>query len=139
MAPSGRAGRDAHRSRAGSGKAGAAASAQRDGHDVSFERNMRSYLAKKLGQEIVGGIYPPGSLLPGETEMRARFSVSRTTLREAYGLLTAKALIMARPKVGTRVRPKSDWNMLDPEVLAWHLQSAPTRISQRPLCAASDG
>ena len=57
--------------------------------------------------------------------MRARFSVSRTALREAYSSLAAKGLIAARPKVGTRVRPKSDWNMLDPEVLAWHIQTLP--------------
>jgi DNA-binding FadR family transcriptional regulator len=58
--------------------------------------------------------------------MCARFSVSRTALREAYSVLAAKALIVARPKVGTRVRPKSDWNMLDPEMLSWHLQTVPT-------------
>jgi GntR family transcriptional regulator, galactonate operon transcriptional repressor len=126
MPSSNRAGRGAHRTRAGFGKAAAATSSLRDGRDASFDRNMHSYLANKLGQEIVGGIYPPGSLLPNEVEMRARFSVSRTTLREAYSALTAKALIVARPKVGTRVRPRADWNMLDPEVLAWHLQAAPT-------------
>ena len=32
-------------------------------------------------------------------------------------MLTAKAMIAARPKTGTRVRPKADWNLLDPEVL----------------------
>ena len=58
--------------------------------------------------------------------MCARFSVSRTALREGYSVLAAKALIVARPKIGTRVRPKADWNMLDPEVLSWHLQSRPT-------------
>ncbi len=127
MSSSGRTGRSAHRTvRAASGKGAAAAAAPRDGGDASFERNMHAYLANKLGQEIVGGLYPPGSLLPNEVEMRERFSVSRTTLREAYSVLTAKALIVARPKVGTRVRPKADWNMLDPEVLAWHLQTTPT-------------
>ena len=76
---------------------------------------------------IVGeALDPPGSLLPNEFEMRERFAVSRTALREAYRVLTAKGLIVSRPKVGTRVRPKSDWNMLDPEVLAWHLQTVPT-------------
>ena len=125
MAPSNRASHDAHRTRAGSVRAAPATSAARSGGDVSFDRNIHSYLANKLGQEIVGGVYPPGSLLPNEVEMRARFSVSRTTLREAYSALTAKALIVARPKVGTRVRPKADWNMLDPEVLAWHLQTVP--------------
>ena len=93
--------------------------------DRAFERNIYSRLAGKLGQEIVAGVYPPGSLLPSAIEMCARFSVSRTALREAYSILSAKGLIVARPKIGTRVRPKSDWNLLDPEVLAWHLQSTP--------------
>ncbi|HVY21254.1 MAG TPA: FadR/GntR family transcriptional regulator [Bauldia sp.] len=91
-----------------------------------LKRNIHGFLANKLGEEIVGGVFPPGSLLPNEAEMCARFRVSRTALREAYSVLAAKALIVARPKIGTRVRPKSDWNMLDPEVLAWHLQTVPT-------------
>ena len=37
--------------------------------------------------------------------------------------LTAKALIVARPKVGTRVRPKSEWHVFDPDLLAWQLES----------------
>jgi DNA-binding FadR family transcriptional regulator len=102
------------------------ASPRHGGEDAPFERNIHTYLANKLGREIVGGLYPPGSLLPNEFEMCARFSVSRTALREAYSVLSAKALIVARPKVGTRVRPKTDWNMLDPEVLGWHIQAVPT-------------
>ena len=58
--------------------------------------------------------------------MCARFSVSRTALREAYSILSAKGLIVARPKIGTRVRPKTEWNLLDPEVLAWHLAATPS-------------
>jgi GntR family galactonate operon transcriptional repressor len=99
---------------------------RRGGQAVPVEHNVHSYLANNLGREIVGGTYPPGSLLPAESEMLARFSVSRTALREAYRVLAAKGLIISRSKVGTRVRPKTDWNMLDPEVLAWHLQTVPT-------------
>jgi DNA-binding FadR family transcriptional regulator len=94
---------------------------------MPFSRNMHSSLAHQIGRDIVGGLHPPGSLLPNEVDMCTRFAVSRTTLREAYSVLNAKALITARPKVGTRVRPKGDWNMLDPDVLAWHLQTVPTR------------
>jgi DNA-binding FadR family transcriptional regulator len=98
----------------------------RSGPEAPSEHKIHAYLANQLGREIIGGVYLPGSLLPVEGELLARFSVSRTALREAYRVLTAKGLIMARSKVGTRVRPKSDWNMLDPEVLAWHLQTVPT-------------
>ncbi len=94
--------------------------------DPAFERNIYSQLAGRLGQEIVAGLYPAGSLLPNAQDMCARFSVSRTALREAYSILSAKGLIVARPKIGTRVRPKSEWNLLDPEVLAWHLAATPS-------------
>ncbi len=96
------------------------------GKDGAFqERNVYAYIAHKVGCEIVGGVFPPGTLLPNEAEMRARFAVSRTALREAYSVLAAKGLILPRPKIGTRVRPKADWNMLDPEVLTWHLEAVP--------------
>jgi GntR family galactonate operon transcriptional repressor len=95
------------------------------GDDAFVERNVQAHLAHALGRDIVGGLYRPGSLLPNVFEMCSRFSVSRTALREAYSTLAAKGLIVARPKVGTRVRPTAEWNMLDPEVLAWHLQAVP--------------
>jgi DNA-binding FadR family transcriptional regulator len=99
---------------------------RRDRSAPPFERAIHSSLAGRLGRDIVRGIYPPGTLLPSAADMCARLSVSRTALREAYSVLAAKAMIFARPKIGTRVRPKADWNMLDPEVLSWHLQSTPT-------------
>ncbi len=98
---------------------------ERSNDGALVERNVYAYIAHKLGCEIVAGVFPPGTLLPNEAEMRSRFAVSRTALREAYSVLAAKGLILPRPKIGTRVRPKSDWNMLDPEVLTWHLEAVP--------------
>jgi DNA-binding FadR family transcriptional regulator len=112
--------------RAGSLRSVAERALRGDSATQAFVRNIRASLAGRLGREIVSGVYPPGSLLPNAVDMCARFNVSRTALREAYSVLTAKAMIAARPKIGTRVRPKSDWNMLDPEVLSWHLESTPT-------------
>ena len=95
-------------------------------HGDSNERSLYARVAATLGREIVAGVHPAGSILPTEPEMLARFSVSRNVLREAYSVLAAKGMIAARPKVGTRVRPVAEWNALDPEVLAWHFQAAPT-------------
>src|SRR5271166_6648350 len=114
------------RPRSASGRPFLGRAARQGRDDSGFERNIYSQLAARLGQEIVAGVYPPGSLLPNAQDMCARFSVSRTALREAYSILSAKALIVARPKIGTRVRPKSEWNLLDPEVLAWHLAATPS-------------
>ena len=78
-----------------------------------------------LGRDIVAGIFPESMTLPPESEMLDRFGISRTALREAYSKLTAKGLVQARPRVGTSVRPRTQWNMLDHDVLAWHLQTVP--------------
>jgi GntR family galactonate operon transcriptional repressor len=88
--------------------------------------NANDFLAAALGGEIIAGVYPPGSRLPGEAVLLERFKISRPTLREAFRVLAAKGLIVSRQKVGTSVRPKSDWNMLDPDFLAWHLRAALT-------------
>ena len=31
---------------------------------------------------------------------------------------------IARPKIGTRVRPRADWNILDPDVLSWRAEAS---------------
>jgi len=97
-------------------------------HDAAspMKRNANDSLAAALGAEIIAGVYPPGSRLPSESALLDRFKVSRPTLREAFRVLAAKGLIVSRQKVGTSVRPKSDWNMLDPDFLAWHLRAALT-------------
>ncbi|MBV9287801.1 MAG: FadR family transcriptional regulator [Hyphomicrobiales bacterium] len=115
----------AARPHAGFASRGAPPRETRRSRDDLFERNIHSQLAARLGREIVSGVYPPGSLLPNAMEMCGRFSVSRTALREAYSMLSAKSLIVARPKIGTRVRPQSEWNLLDPEVLAWRIEAGP--------------
>jgi DNA-binding FadR family transcriptional regulator len=94
--------------------------------EASPSRNANDFLATALGHDIVAGTYPAGTLLPSESRLLARFDVSRPTLREALRVLGAKGLILSRRKIGTRVRPKTDWNMLDPDILAWHLQVAPS-------------
>jgi DNA-binding FadR family transcriptional regulator len=93
---------------------------------LAHKRNASDSLAAALGREIIVGLHPPGSRLPTEARLLVRFGVSRPTLREAFRALEAKGLIVSRQKVGTLVRPKSDWNMLDSDFLAWHMRAAPT-------------
>jgi DNA-binding FadR family transcriptional regulator len=51
--------------------------------------------------------------------------MSRTVVREAVKVLAAKGLISSRPKTGTQVRDRRYWNVLDPDVLAWRLETEP--------------
>ncbi|MEH3038388.1 MAG: FadR/GntR family transcriptional regulator [Sphingomonas adhaesiva] len=82
-------------------------------------------LAQRLGTAIVTGQNPPGSVLPGEIELAESFGVSRSVIRESLRMLAAKGLVESRPKTGTRVRGRSEWNLLDPELLGWMFEGAP--------------
>jgi DNA-binding FadR family transcriptional regulator len=79
-----------------------------------------------IGRRIVSGQHKPGDTLPTEPRIQEEFGVSRTAVREAIRLLSAKGLTASRPKIGTRVRPMADWNMLDPDVLRWQLDQNPS-------------
>jgi len=84
------------------------------------DRSLHVRVVHAIGRKILGGELPPGALLPAEPELGA----SRTVLREAIKVLTAKGLVEARPKIGTRVRPRDAWHLLDPDVLAWQQRGA---------------
>jgi DNA-binding FadR family transcriptional regulator len=93
-----------------------------------FEREpivgtMTAQVARIVGMRIVSGEFAPGDLLPVESELCSEYQVSRTTVREAIKQLTGKRLIEVSPKIGTRVLPFSDWNLLDRDVLAWRLNA----------------
>lgn len=64
-----------------------------------------SYVAvyNQLYQDIVNGVYPTGSLLPGENQMAAKYKVSRNTLRQALTVLTQDGYIYKHQGKGTFV------------------------------------
>lgn len=77
-------------------------------------------VVRTLGAWVLGGRYAPGSVLPREDELAVHFGVSRTSIREAIRVMSAKGLLETRQRVGVRVRSRDDWRLLDPAVLAWH-------------------
>ena len=76
-------------------------------------------VAARLGTQIANGKLQSGLVLPNENVLCEELGVSRTVLREAIKVLASKGLVEVRRKTGTRVRPATDWSMLDAEVLAW--------------------
>lgn len=110
-------------------------------------RGNHAHVVAELGYGIVSGEIPEGSLLPGDTELSARFGVSRTVLREAMKTLAAKRLIEAKAKVGTRVVDRANWNFFDADVLGWRFESgldtqfiehlAEMRMALEPAAAAA--
>jgi DNA-binding FadR family transcriptional regulator len=90
-------------------------------------------VAKSLGSEILAGVYPPGSKIPGEAEILSRFGISRTVLREVLKTLTAKGLIVSKTRVGTTVLDSSHWNFFDADVLSWKVGHGFDPAFQRDL------
>ncbi|WP_306223006.1 FadR/GntR family transcriptional regulator [Bosea beijingensis] len=90
-------------------------------------------VAQKLAVAIITGRVRAGEVLPNEDDLRSEISVSRTAYREAVKILTAKGLVEARPKSGTRAAPRERWNLLDPDVLSWHFEADPNEKFIRDL------
>src|SRR5499426_1331917 len=82
--------------------------------------SVHASLASEIGQRIVRGDYPPGTILPNEQQWSQTFDVSRSAVREAIKMLMAKSLLSSRPKVGSWVEPRERWNLLDRDVLSWY-------------------
>lgn len=78
-------------------------------------------IAQGIGRQIIRGTYAPGAVLPNEAAWCRIFAASRTAVREALKMLSAKGLVTSRPKVGSTVEPRENWNLLDRDVLAWHV------------------
>jgi DNA-binding FadR family transcriptional regulator len=85
---------------------------------------MHGRVVEWLGLRIVSGEFAAGSQLPNEADLAARLSVSRGGVREAIKALAAKGLVEPRPRLGTRVLDRSDWNLMDRDVIDWHGHAA---------------
>lgn len=88
---------------------------------VVVKRSHQDEIVREIAGEIISGQRREGSLLPADTELMARFGVSRTVLRESLKTLAAKGLIQPKTRVGTRVLERARWNLFDPDMLRWHL------------------
>ncbi len=86
-------------------------------------RSIFSQIVDRLGASLVADAYPDG-VLPVEAELATSLGVGRNLLREAIKVLASKGLVDVKPKRGTRLRLRAEWNLLDPDVLDWVGRSA---------------
>lgn len=84
-------------------------------------RNLTYGLVDSLGRAIVTGQFD-GKPFPTEAELAKQHQMSRSVTREAVKMLTAKGLLIARPRKGTTVQPTSSWNLFDTDILRWLLE-----------------
>ena len=109
-------------------------------------QNLTYSIVQDLGVAIVTGTYSERNPFPVEAQLCRQYRASRTALREAVKMLTAKGLLGARPRQGTWVQPESRWNLLDPDILGWLLERkfspalltefTEVRLAVEPLAAA---
>lgn len=104
-----------------------------EANPAGLRRSVHRQIADEIGRRIVAGDFPPGGVLPTEDSFSSSRLVSRTSYREAIKMLAGKGLVESRPKTGTRVRPRNEWNMLDPDVTNWAFGSAPDLAHARTL------
>jgi DNA-binding FadR family transcriptional regulator len=91
-------------------------------HHRGNGRGLLATVAEEIGLRIMNGAYAPQTPIPTEPQLMSELDVSRTVLREAIKILAAKGLLETRTKRGTRVRPRSEWNLLDPMILHLYCQ-----------------
>jgi GntR family transcriptional regulator, galactonate operon transcriptional repressor len=73
-------------------------------------------------------------LFPNEAGLCSQLGVSRSILRESIKVLVDKGILEVRPRSGTRARPRAEWNLLDPDILAWQAELEPDAGFMRDLC-----
>ena len=89
--------------------------------------NLTEHVTKVLGRSIVSGEYQPGAIFQIH-ELCTTFDSSRTVVREAIKALTAKGMVTSRASVGSIVLEEAEWNLSDPDVLAWFLHRKGSRL-----------
>ena len=85
---------------------------------VYSPRGLRGQTVREMARRILSGELAERQTID-VASLEVELDVSRTALREAFKVLAAKGLVDARQKRGTFVRPRSDWNLLDGDLIRW--------------------
>lgn len=85
------------------------------------KRGIHGMAVDQIGQRIIRGDLAPGTVLDLEAFER-EFDASRTVIREALRVLATHGLVDARPKRGTYVLPRQEWNLLGADLLRWQYE-----------------
>lgn len=56
-------------------------------------------------------------------DIERQYGVSRSVIRETLRVLESMGLVSSKRRVGVLVRPPSEWNLFDPQVIRWRLAS----------------
>ena len=83
---------------------------------------LHGSLLGALGAAIVSGDYQPGQVLTLDG-VTAQYGLSRSVAREAVRVLESMGMVSSRRRVGVTVQPADHWNVFDPLLIRWRLES----------------
>ena len=83
---------------------------------------LHGNLLTALGTAIVSGKYSPGQVLTLDG-VSAEYGLSRSVAREAIRVLESMGMVASRRRVGITIQPSENWNVFDPRVIRWRLES----------------
>jgi len=92
--------------------------------------DLSHLVAHKIFTAISTGHFAEGSILPNEQGLGETLGVSRTALREAIKGLSSKGMLETRRRRGTQVTDRSQWTLIDGEVISWSRKDGDVRISE---------
>lgn len=96
-------------------------------------RGILGAVVSNLGTRIVRGDWAEGDVVTREADLVEELAVSRSVVREALRILGAKGMIRSRTSDGTRVLPRGEWRLLDPDVMDWRIKAGDTESLLRDL------
>ena len=78
--------------------------------EKNYAKPVYLQIVDKFKQRLTSGKLTPGERLPKEAEFAREFGVTRTTLRNAFGVLEKEGFIVRKRSAGTCVAPKAMHN-----------------------------
>jgi DNA-binding FadR family transcriptional regulator len=91
-------------------------------------KGVHEDVLERLGPDLLWGELSATRDLRLEL-IEARYGVSRSAAREVVRVLEAMRVVTSRRRVGITVRPREEWNVLDPRLIRWRL-AGPERPAQ---------
>ncbi len=83
---------------------------------------LHDSLLSSLGAAIVSGDYPAGQVITLDG-ISAQHRMSRSVVREVVRVLESMGMVESRRRVGVTVQPAHKWNVFDPRLIRWRLES----------------
>ncbi|NVN51922.1 FCD domain-containing protein [Mycolicibacterium hippocampi] len=99
---------------------------------------LHNSLLTALGTAIVSGVYPPGQVITLDS-VSAEHKMSRSVAREAIRVLESMGMIESRRRVGITIQPSHKWNVFDPRLIRWRLESGDRAVQLLSLSELRKG